>query len=141
MKLIVTTTINIAASPNEIWKILTDFENYSSWNPFINSIEGTVQPGNKIIVAIEGMIFKPVVLRFDKEKELRWIGVLASKHLFAGEHTFKIIKQADGTCNFEHFENFSGLLLPFFQKKLKRETKAGFTAMNIKLKQKAESLN
>lgn len=79
------TEILIKASPEKVWTILTDFDNYPNWNPFIKSIKGKVAVGNNIIARIEppeasGMTFKPEVLAFEPNKELRWIGHL----LFAG---------------------------------------------------------
>jgi len=34
------TSIEISASPETIWKILTNFEDYENWNPFITKISG-----------------------------------------------------------------------------------------------------
>ena len=36
------TEIVIHATPEKIWKILTDFGNYPQWNPFIVSVTGDV---------------------------------------------------------------------------------------------------
>ena len=47
------TEILINATPEKIWSILTNFENYSNWNPFIKSIKGEVKVGNKIYARIE----------------------------------------------------------------------------------------
>jgi uncharacterized protein YndB with AHSA1/START domain len=37
------TEILINASPDKVWAILTDFDNYPSWNPFITSLKGEVK--------------------------------------------------------------------------------------------------
>ena len=73
------TEIVIQAAPETIWKILTDFENYPQWNPFIVSVTGEAEKGNKIVVNIKppdrkGMIFKPIILTKIKDKELSWQG-------------------------------------------------------------------
>lgn len=41
------TEILINAAPEKIWAILTDFDNYPNWNPFIKTIEGRVEIGSK----------------------------------------------------------------------------------------------
>lgn len=143
MAIEIKTEIVINASTKRIWEILTDFENYPNWNPFIKSITGKVKVGNKITARIEppeasGMTFKPTVLAYEHEKELRWIGTLLFKGLFDGEHQFKLIANTNGTTTFKQSEKFKGILVPLFKKQLNNNTKRGFEAMNLKLKQLAE---
>ena len=68
------TQIVIKANPEKVWAVLTNFEKYPEWNPFIKSLKGSVKIGSKIIVRLEppeakGMTFKPKVLAFDSQKE------------------------------------------------------------------------
>lgn len=137
------TEILIHARPEKIWTILTDFSNYKDWNPFIKSISGEVKTGNKIKVVIQpsetnSMTFTPVVLAFDPNKELRWLGRLLFKGVFDGEHTFELIDQRNGTTLFIQSETFKGILVPLFAKQLDTNTKSGFEKMNRKLKELAE---
>jgi hypothetical protein len=138
------TEILINAQPDKIWTILTDFEKYPSWNPFIKYIKGIVKPNNIIEVRIEppgakGMVFKPVVLAFDNNKELRWLGKLLFSGIFDGEHSFKIIDNKNGTSTFIQSENFKGILVPLFKQQLTNNTTNGFELMNKKLKELAEN--
>ncbi len=132
------TAIQITATPEQVWKVLSNFEKYPDWNPFITSIKGTPLVGKKIKVTAGGMKFKPEVLAFDEEKELRWKGKLLVKGLFDGEHIFQIIDNQDGTVTFKHEEKFSGILVGLFAKKLDTETKAGFEQMNKMIKERSE---
>jgi hypothetical protein len=132
------TNIEINASPSKIWSILSDFDKYPNWNPFVKSVLGEVKTGNKIKVNVQGMDFVPTILEFTKEKELRWKGQLLFKGLFDGEHSFKLVDLKNGTTRFEHCETFKGILVPLFKKKLQTETKAGFIAMNEELKRLSE---
>lgn len=43
----ITTQITIDESPNEVWKVLTNFKEYPNWNPFIKEISGEVAKGKK----------------------------------------------------------------------------------------------
>lgn len=141
------TQIKINATPDKVWSILTDFENYSSWNPFIKSITGEAKVGSRITVSItppdgKVMTFKPEVLAFEKNKEFRWMGTLFFKGLFDGEHKFELIDNANGTTTFNHCESFRGILVNFFKKQLENNTRRGFELMNENLKQRIEnSLN
>jgi uncharacterized protein YndB with AHSA1/START domain len=47
------TEILINATPEKVWSILTSFDNYPNWNPFIKSIKGEVKVGNMITARIE----------------------------------------------------------------------------------------
>ena len=137
------TEILINATPEKIWSILTDFDKYPNWNPFIKSITGNVAIGNKITARIEppdanGMTFKPTILAFEKNKEFRWIGHLLFSGLFDGEHKFELIDNGNGTTTFKQSEIFGGILVPLFKKTLDENTTNGFNLMNKKLKELAE---
>ncbi len=113
------TEIVIHATPEKIWKILTDFGNYPQWNPFIVSVTGEVENGNKIVVSIKppdrkGMIFKPTILTKINNKELSWQGRLLFKGLFDGKHKFELIDNGDGTTTFIQSEKFSGIFVWLF---------------------------
>lgn len=136
------TVIEINSTPQRVWKILTDFENYSEWNPFIKSIAGEKSVGKKLATQITPpnrklMKFNPVVLTFEPNKELRWLGSGAIKGIFDGEHYFKIVNQENGAVKFEHGEIFSGLLVAIMPKLL-NDTKIGFEQMNEALKKECE---
>ncbi len=80
----ITTSVDIKASPEKVWSVFTDFESYPSWNPFILKLTGAVAVGNQITAVLGGMIFKPEVLVYEKDKELKWLGNLFFKGLFDG---------------------------------------------------------
>ena len=42
--------IEIAASAERVWRLLTDFASYPRWNPFIRSIGGRPIPGERLEV-------------------------------------------------------------------------------------------
>lgn len=138
------TQIRINATPDKVWAVLKDFENYPTWNSFIRSISGEPKVGNQITVSIfppegEKMTFKPTVLAFEQNKEFRWIGKLLFKGLFDGEHKFELIDNENGATIFNHSENFKGILVRFLRKQLENGTKKGFELMNENLKERVES--
>lgn len=135
------TEIVIQATPEKIWKIFTDFENYPKWNPFITFITGEVGKGNKIVVNIKppkgsAMTFKPTIMTKTDNKELSWKGKLLFSGLFDGTHKFELIDNRDGTTTFIQSEKFSGIFVWLFNL---QKTKNGFHEMNTKLKELAES--
>ena len=136
------TEIQINATPATVWKVLTNFEGHSQWNPFIKEITGDQKEGEKIKVRIqppEGqeMSFTPKVLKFKENEEFRWIGKLGIKGIFDGEHYFKLVDLGNNQTRFVHGENFGGILIPLMGKVLKK-TKVGFELMNEALKKECE---
>jgi hypothetical protein len=137
------TVIEIAAPPARIWGVLVDFNRYPEWNPFIPSVKGKAETGEQLEVLIQppsqkAMQFRPVVLRADRERELRWRGKLFVPGLFDGEHSFTIEPIAVGRSRLRHSETFTGLLVPLLAKQLRTSTRAGFEQMNFALKQRVE---
>jgi len=45
--------IEINASAERVWDILTDFASYPQWNPFIRSISGELEVGERLEVRLE----------------------------------------------------------------------------------------
>lgn len=136
--------IQINASASVVWDILTDFEKFGEWNPFITKISGTLKEGSELRIFIEppnskAMEFKPTLKKVETEKKIQWLGRVWIPKLFDGEHRWIINSIDDNTVLFIQKERFAGILVPFFTKLLKN-TKSGFELMNQNLKQRAEEL-
>jgi hypothetical protein len=87
--------ILIDATPDQIWHVLTAFPEYPAWNPFIRSIRGDLLAGGRIAAELHppdsaGMTIRPVLLKVDPARELRWRGQFFFRGLFDGEHVFEI---------------------------------------------------
>jgi hypothetical protein len=138
------TEIEIEASADSVWDILTGFADYPRWNPFIRQITGIPEKGARLEVQIKppgskGMTFRPIVTRVAANLELRWLGRLLFPKLFDGEHIFEIESRGGNTVRFIQRENFSGLLVPLLWKSLDSSTRRGFSEMNRALKTLAEA--
>jgi len=136
------TEIEIAAPVERVWQVLTDYERHPEWNPFIRSIKGDKHQGGKLTVYLgpkdgNAMTFKPDILRYDENKELRWRGKLGVRGIFDGEHYFVLQDMGNGHTRFIHGERFSGLLIPLVGKMLLK-TKLHFERMNVALKAECE---
>jgi hypothetical protein len=137
------TEINIAASPEAVWSVLTDFAAFPQWNPFITEASGEQKVGGKLRIRVattsgKGMVFKPTVLACETNRELRWLGRLGIPGLFDGEHGFTLEPIGDGRTRLTQREVFTGLLVPLLARSLEDGTKKGFEAMNLALKERAE---
>ena len=144
MSTTITTTIDIAADPDTVWAVLTDFASYPEWNPFMSRVEGTPEVGSKLVIRLSpaggrGMTFRPTVLAATPGRELRWLGKLGVGGLFAGEHFFVLDSDADGGTRMTHGEEFSGILVSLMGGAT-RSTDDGFSAFNEALKHRAETV-
>jgi hypothetical protein len=136
--------IEINASPETVWKLLTDISRFPEWNPFIRRLHGELKVGQKLVVFIQpsgasGMQFKPAVMKVEPNHELRWLGHLIVPGLFDGEHIFQIESLGNKRVCFHQREIFSGILVPLLKKSLDTDTRRGFNEMNQRLKELAES--
>jgi hypothetical protein len=136
--------IEIAASAERVWRLLTDFASYPEWNPFIRRISGEPTTGERLEVRIEppggrGMTFRPTVLNAEDNRELRWLGHLLVPGLFDGEHSLAIQSLGETHVRFVQREAFRGLLVSLFARSLDNNTQRGFEEMNRALKERAEA--
>jgi hypothetical protein len=139
----ITTEIDIKARPSHVWEILTDFDAYPAWNPFINRIIGEPRVGSHLDVTMthpggKPAHFTPKVVVVRANRELRWKGKLFVGGLFDGEHIFTIAPAGGSSVHFVQRERFRGILVPFLRKMLETKTRKGFVAMNKALKTRAE---
>ncbi len=142
--------INIQASPETVWQVLTQFEQYPQWSQFIQTIstadKKAIQVGNNLKVNIvppneDGMDFTPEVLVFNANEELRWKGDIAGmSFLFSGEHYFQLERTKNNHTTLTHGEEFHGWLLPLLWGTILENTPAGFENFNKAIKVKAESI-
>lgn len=140
---IIYTEIQIDAPVSRVWACLRNFEAYPDWNPFVKTISGNPQVGETLQVDLQQpgkkpMRFRPQVLVCIEEKELRWLGSMGLPRIFDGEHVFHLLEEPDGTCRFIQYECFRGMLVPFLNKMLEHDTRAGFEQMNRALKERCE---
>jgi hypothetical protein len=136
------TEILIKAPIEKVWSALTDFSNYSTWNPFIRKIEGTFQKDAKLEITIQpagqkSMIFRPQIININTY-QFEWLGQLGIPGIFDGQHRFELQPNSNEEVRFLHSENFSGLLsTPIFYL-MNKSAKAGFEEMNQALKIRCE---
>ncbi|CAM3626010.1 SRPBCC domain-containing protein [Nocardiopsis rhodophaea] len=134
--------VEIDASAELVWEVLTDFSAYPEWNPFIVKATGQPSAGEKLRVELSTgsreMSFAPTVLVAEPERELRWIGRFGVPGVMDGEHYFSIERIEDGRVRFIHGETFTGVLVPFVGRAL--DVEGDFTAMNAALKDRVEKM-
>lgn len=138
------TDIEISSPAEKVWKILTNLNDYSNWNPFLVKAEGTIQKGAKITIHVQPpglktMVFNPTIVKKEDNRILAWEGKFILPGIFDGEHTFIIEELGNGSVRLIQKETYVGLAIPFMAKKLNQNTRSGFELMNQAVKKLAES--
>jgi hypothetical protein len=135
--------IDVHATPERVWQVLTDFAAYPQWNPFITRADGEARRGRRLTLRMQpaggrATTFRPTVLEAAQGRQLRWLGRLLVPGLFDGEHRFTIRPLGDGQVRLVQQEDFRGLLVPLLAGSLDRRTLPAFEQMNQALKRRAE---
>ena len=138
------TNIMVDSNPNKIWGILTNFEEYELWNPFMTKVVGNAILGSKIEVNIKTSSGKqrtyfPIITKCEINRELRWKGKSFLPGIFDGERIFVIEKTNDNRVSFLHKEVFKGLGVKLVGDKLDQDLRESFIMMNEALKARAEN--
>lgn len=137
MKTIETRSV-INGSIKDVWAVLTNFTLYHEWSPVIN-IEGSPMLGSNLLVSIKIkknklMKFKPSIITFEPESELKWIGkIFNSQYFFVGEHYFKLRQMDVNRVELVHSETFTGILLPLLWPMIAKDTQVAFENFNKSL--------
>ncbi|MFC1747876.1 SRPBCC family protein [Pseudomonadota bacterium] len=135
--------LEIAATPDQVWRVLMDFNAYARWNPFVRQISGEASLGGVLSLSIQSghhcvMGFSPSVIAVEPRRRFSWRGHLYIPGLFDGEHHFEIEAVAENRVCFRQVEYFSGLLNRLILKFVREQTTSGFKAMNVALKKEVE---
>ena len=134
-------SVDIAASPRQVWAVLADLDAYKDWNPFIQSASGQLTVGSTLtlrLVPAQGraLTFRPKVLAAQPGVLLCWIGRLVLPGIFDGTHQFEL-QDLGGSTRVTQSETFRGVLVPFTGKTI-AATKGDFRALNQALKTRVE---
>ena len=131
--------IDIKASAEKVWQVLTALDRYPEWNPFLHHAIGKAELGAKVDVIFKygskDMTLHCTVIIVEPNHELRWRYHVGLPFLYQGEHCFVLEPTGKGQVHFIDKEIFTGLLIPFM---VNENDKAGFEAMDQALKVRAE---
>ncbi|MDX6680189.1 MAG: hypothetical protein QOG94_228 [Solirubrobacteraceae bacterium] len=135
--------IELDASPEAAWAVLTDTPAYGEWNPFITRLTGELRVGAKLAALVlppgdrRPATFKQTVLAVEPPRELRWLARVLVPGLFDGDHSFKIEPIAGGRTRFTQAERISGVVVPLVGGRIDK-TLLGMQQMNEAFKRRVE---
>lgn len=105
--------VDIEASPEQVWTVLTDFSAYPIWNPFIYPVRGTPRPGAVLEITLHpetGLVtYQATVVTAEPNRELSWTGQVLSAGVYAITITFTIAPLQGTGARLEARETGKGL--------------------------------
>mgnify|MGYP001819515764 CR=1 FL=1 len=133
-------TRDIDAPADRVWALLTDASGYTTWNPAIVSLDGSIAEGNTIALVSTvnpKRTVKPNVSDVKAPESMVWSDGMPLG-LFKGVRTFTLEEIDGGGTTFTMEEVYSGLLEPLISKSIPDMTQS-FEDFADGLKQTAES--
>jgi len=128
--------VEIAASPEVVWDVLTKFADWPAWNPEVKSMsfEGPVEPGAEFRWKSGPGTIVSTVEQVEPPRFIRWRGrTLSIKAI----HEWRFESSGDRT-RVETEESFSGLLAGVFRRQLQRTLDKSTSDGLQQLKREAE---
>jgi len=104
--------VNVRASAETIWRLLTDAAGFPRWNSTVSGIDGEIRQGQRIRVHAPGTkrTFTPRISDVVPNRRMAWIGGTAP--FMKGVRVFVVTPRPDGSTDFAMKERFSGIMLP-----------------------------
>ncbi|KAF9296774.1 hypothetical protein BGZ74_010165 [Mortierella antarctica] len=99
----------IAASPSEVWQVLTDFDHYPDWNPMLTQVKGKFAVGELLNVRMRlpsrlmcgtpvSCSWSPMVIKSEPGSCLEWSAPYSGiKGCLNGTHYFQLTSSHGGT--------------------------------------------
>jgi hypothetical protein len=129
----------ISATPQKIWRLLTDIDDMVRWNSTLTSMEGTADLGGTVRMRVPeapDRVFAVHVTKYIQDREMVW--TQGNRVMFLGVRTYRLTPGSNGTTTFQMTEVFSGLMLPIAAGRLP-DFKPIFERYAADLKKEAEA--
>lgn len=134
--------IEIQASPEKVWQVLTDLDKYAEWNPLLHNAAGKTQVGEKVDVAFRTASKKGslrcTVIEARPNQKLCWEYHVVLPGLLKGKHIFTIEPIGEEQVRFIDREIFNGLFVPLIAKDIDTNSKTAMETMDKALKARVE---
>ena len=138
----ITASLDIAAPPEAVWRVLIDWASYPDWNPTLRAIAGQPRKGAKITVSVASPVgtlpIAATVTRFVANTGLTWHSKLPVSGLFDRDHIIDV-EPAPGGTRITQTQTFAGVLAPGASVVANRTVRDGLARMNAALKERVEA--
>jgi hypothetical protein len=135
--------VDIHSTPERVWVLLTDFDSFPEWNPFITRATGRVAIGERITVHLRlfgrgGMTLRPRIIKLEPNRELEWLARMGLPGIFDVRRIFKL-EPMDRQVRFHQSEICTGVLTDLlFAVGMGERILKGYERLNVAIKARAE---
>lgn len=138
-----TIEIKLNTNTDTVWKTITNFEKFPSWNSVLSMKENeSMKVGEKFRVTIhkpngKSSSFKAKLLKVDKPNSFSARQIMLGKWFFSATHYFIIEKIDENHVLFKQHWKLTGIIAAIFKKQIHKEL-ALFKVMNEELKKEVK---
>jgi hypothetical protein len=104
--------VDVDASADQVWAVLSDFPSYPIWNPFIYPLKGEVRTGSQLEVTIhpgtQTITYQATVIAVHRARQLTWSGQIFSGGVFETTYSFTIEPLGSGKARLVSHESHKG---------------------------------
>lgn len=140
-KIQVSTSVVIDASPEKVWSVLADIENWRNWTQFVASFEGDFRKEGQIKVIFntpDGQVpFDRTLVIFEENKVFCWEG----DAMWPGSkdhHVFHLEEIENGKTHFTQADGFHGIERTELVAEVEKQMEGLYALMNQELKNYVE---
>jgi len=129
--------IDIDATAEIVWSILTDAKGFPRWNSTVSGIDGHIREGEHLRLHVPGTkrTFTPTVSGVVAAQRMVWSDGVAA--IFKGVRTFDLARRSGASISFTMEERFSGVVFAL-TKAMLPDFRPIFEAFASDLKREAE---
>ena len=135
--------IDIAASPERVWQLLSELENYGQWNPYSPRAEGRLVVGEEVRIEAhlgdEVRWVNNLVTEVEPGKKLCWHSLEWYGFLARGFRCRNLQPLPDGGVRLVHHELMVGPLSGLIERIYREDIDEGLRVMDEALKAAAET--
>lgn len=130
----------VEAPRSLVWQLLTNFDGYETWNPYITSAHGEARVGAEVDFHLEPRSGEPndiecEVLDVKLMRKLRWRCRTYAPGVLDREHAFRVIPLGPDRFRLVYEGRWEGVLVPFADLD---DRKRGYVRMADALRKRAE---
>ncbi|MGJ8671153.1 MAG: SRPBCC family protein [Oceanococcus sp.] len=136
--------IDINAPASSVWAVITDFDSYSQWNPFVVSAKSNLKAGEPIDMKVKllGPVQRQVeiILDVNEGKGFSYCMKPFPLGALSSQRSHRIIDLGDGRSHYSSHFHLQGWMMPLIRGLMRPALERGFSGMSVAIKERAETL-